>query len=598
MRQTNANLSQPPVDLHEFELDDLYKIALKLKEFATNKKRTGYGHFQDKTFIEVTLDYAQKLKKFIGRASKTFMGPVELDPPKHIARSDEAMADNANLRSHSIPFSNASVITTDWTPTADFYLQKGGETKNMDDNCELKSDLDPNIGIEAGDRSLYLDILEAQLRDARLAALVNPPENPFCGNKDPREFLRWINKLEAKMNQLGGDPWDQVDILERHTVGDARKLVQILSANYNLDGNTVLNNIKSELRFRYGGDLVVAQAVLNDIAKVPQMSNNDNPETLAKNIRFLSDLCCEAALLENSELLMFDTTLGLQIIRNKLPRFIDTKWRRFILEYMQENPGTVHPTFKVFVQFLKNEEKLLNFEGFPNKAQDDRIKSQDNRIQALENQQNTSSQYSRLNSITITPKRNENGSFMRNTVPAYSNSEDTKQIVRQLFKDHLHLELADSDISITHRLQPVMQRNTTGDRTHDRHKIVVRFCREDLVGTVFRHCKETIPPFYINELLTPVRSSICYALRTLKRKHPQIARVRTFKGVPRVFLHQEEQPDATAARRGTTQGTTSASGREQMERVEISTLMELEDFTRDRLNTTLQEEGISLKIRV
>ena len=39
------------------------------------------------------------------------------------------------------------------------------------------------------------------------------------------------------------------------------------------------------------------------------------------------------------------------------------------------------------------------------------------------------------------------------------------------------------------------------------------------------------PPFYVNESLTPVRSSICYALRTLKKKYSQIGRVRTFKGV-------------------------------------------------------------------
>ena len=125
-----------------------------------------------------------------------------------------------------------------------------------------------------------------------------------------------------------------------------------------------MDNIKSELRFRYGGDLVVARAVLNDIAELPQMSNSDNPKTLARNIRFLSDLCCEAALRKNTELVIFDTTLGLQIIRNKLPRFIDTKWRRFKLEYLYDNPGTVHPTFKVFSQFLKNEANLLNFEGF------------------------------------------------------------------------------------------------------------------------------------------------------------------------------------------------------------------------------------------
>ena len=374
MRHTKVNSSQPSVELRDFERDDLYKIALKLKEFATDKKRFKQDYFPDKTFIDVTLDYVQKLKNFIGCKGKTSTQRVELDTPKQTSRSADAMADKPNPRydtsrvneiEHPILFPNASVTTTDWTPTADFYLQEGCEPENMDDDCEPKSEYDPNISIEAGDRSPYLDILENQLPDARLAALIKPPENPFCGNKDPRVFERWLNKLEIKMNQLGGDAWDHIDILERHTVGEARKLVQGLSSNFNLNGSTVLDNIIRELRFRYGGDLAIAQAVLNDIAELPQMTNKDDPEKLAKNIRFLSDLCCETALRKNTELVIFDTSLGLQVIRNKLPKFIDTKWRSLKLEYLHENPGTVHPTFEVFSRFLKNEANLLNFEGFP-----------------------------------------------------------------------------------------------------------------------------------------------------------------------------------------------------------------------------------------
>ena len=202
---------------HEFELDELYKIALKLKEFATDKKRIKHDYVPDKSFIDVTLDYVQKLKKYIWREGRPAKKPVELETQKHTQRPADGVADNPNFRyikshvnkfEHPIIFPNASVTTTDWTPTADFFLQEGCEPKNMDDDCEPKSECDPNLSREAGDKSLYLDILENQLRDARLAALIKPPENPFCGNKDPREFERWLNKLEIKMNQLGGDPWD------------------------------------------------------------------------------------------------------------------------------------------------------------------------------------------------------------------------------------------------------------------------------------------------------------------------------------------------------------------------------------------------------
>ena len=66
------NLSQPSVELREFERDYLYKIALKLKDFAIDKKRFKHDYFPDKTFIEVTLDYVRKRKNFIGcKGNKT-----------------------------------------------------------------------------------------------------------------------------------------------------------------------------------------------------------------------------------------------------------------------------------------------------------------------------------------------------------------------------------------------------------------------------------------------------------------------------------------------------------------------------------------------
>ena len=107
------------------------------------------------------------------------------------------------------------------------------------------------------------------------------------------------------------------------------------------------------------------------------------------------------------------------------------------------------------------------------------------------------------------------------------------------------------------------------------------------MGTIFSHCKESMPPFYVDESLTPLRSKICYSLRVLKKKYPQIQKVRTFKGMPRVFL----APKGPTTRRNQVDDA-------KLTRIDISTVLDLENFAKTRLKTTLQEESISFKERV
>ena len=217
------------------------------------------------------------------------------------------------------------------------------------------------------------------------------------------------------------------------------------------------------------------------------------------------------------------------------------------------------------------------------------VASLQNRVERLESKLDEAGQYSRLDTITISPKKDVNGAFLPGTVPNFDQPKNTKNIVLQLFKDHLRLNLTDQDISISHRLQ--RPRSPTAD--HDRRNIIVRFCRKDLIGTIFRACKEMTPPFYINESLTPVRRTICYALRTLKKKHSNLKKVNTFKGVPRVFIAAPSGPPSasTRARASVTTDTT-------LKRIEISTILELENFVRVHLKTNLHDEGITIRNRM
>ena len=168
---------------------------------------------------------------------------------------------------------------------------------------------------------------------------------------------------------------------------------------------------------------------------------------------------------------------------------------------------------RLFVDFFKEfaEEYNEKISGL-----NDEIVTLRNRVTTLEDKLDDASQYSRLDHIVVSHKVNEDN----NGLPVFTQGENSKQIVRDLFNEHLSLEIADSDISIAHRIGKVKKDPKTKKPLEDRRSIIVRLCRKELIGTIFSHCKEAEPPFFVNESLTPVRGKICYILRKLKKKAP------------------------------------------------------------------------------
>ena len=248
----------------------------------------------------------------------------------------------------------------------------------------------------------------------------------------------------------------------------------------------------------------------------------------------------------------------------------------------------------LFVELQKDSDAKKDAELVKLKTE---VSTLNKRLEAVENKLDETNQYSRLDTLTISPKRDpETNAYLPETVPVFDTAENTKNIVRDLIRDHLRLDLHENDISIAHRLQQPKRARGSSETDHDRRSIVIRFCRKDLIGTIFKHCKQNPPPFYVNESLTPQRRDICYALRKLKKSHPNIVeKVRTFKGVPRAFII----PAAASGRqtrqsqsRNTDDSTRTAT------RFDIPNWLELEKFVKDHLNTTLQQQGISSKNRM
>jgi hypothetical protein len=157
--------------------------------------------------------------------------------------------------------------------------------------------------------------------------------------------------------------------------------------------------------------------------------------------------------------------------------------------------------------------------------------------------------------------------FSGSDVPHGSDGENCANIVIDLVKDKLKLNLQRSDLSVCHRLgrKPVSQQP-------DKRNIVVKLCRRDLKADILYACRQVKPNMYVNESLTPIRGTIMYVLRQMKKKFPdKVSGCSSLDG--KVFAWVRPAGPAVAGSRNV--------------RWPINSLLKLQQFSTDVLNTPL-----------
>jgi len=107
--------------------------------------------------------------------------------------------------------------------------------------------------------------------------------------------------------------------------------------------------------------------------------------------------------------------------------------------------------------------------------------------------------------------------FVGDGVPPSETGENCKNLICNLSRDKLGLNIDSADVSSAHRIGRKSARQGP-----DRRAIVARLCRSDLKNEIRSAAKNMRPNFYVNEYLTPVRSSIFRALKAAKKKFPRI----------------------------------------------------------------------------
>ena len=110
--------------------------------------------------------------------------------------------------------------------------------------------------------------------------------------------------------------------------------------------------------------------------------------------------------------------------------------------------------------------------------------------------------------------------FSGSDIPSSESNENCSQIIKNIVKDKLHLQL-DPTVSTAHRLgKPPINVSTDSP---DKRPIIVKLCQRDSKNQIYSAARTMkLRGLFVNESLTPTRRSILYALRQIKRSHPDL----------------------------------------------------------------------------
>ena len=141
------------------------------------------------------------------------------------------------------------------------------------------------------------------------------------------------------------------------------------------------------------------------------------------------------------------------------------------------------------------------------KILESQVKILQSRVEKLEDAIDEGDAYERRDTLIISGEG----------LPEVSQDESSVSVVCSVVKDKLKLNLQTSDISTAHRMgrKPASQ-------APDKRKLVVKLCRRDVKKDILMAAKNLKPNIYVNESLTPIRSTILFVLRKMRRSHPNV----------------------------------------------------------------------------
>ena len=224
--------------------------------------------------------------------------------------------------------------------------------------------------------SLNTTGLDPASRHLALDQLKRVPATPYSG--EPSTFKAWWQSLKHRIDKLAPTPLDILDILEAHTKGTPQELIILHKNAYVSDASKAVQVIITKLHKRFGDDQKVSYTIREQLNKFPPIRGGESTEVGLK-LRKLSDLCLliSAQISDTPDLETLNYASGLDVVRSKLPDFLNNRWRSEKARFMQRYSR--HPPFSEFCHWLEEQSDILcsdlNFTPDIRRAADYKLRS-------------------------------------------------------------------------------------------------------------------------------------------------------------------------------------------------------------------------------
>jgi hypothetical protein len=120
-------------------------------------------------------------------------------------------------------------------------------------------------------------------------------------------------------------------------------------------------------------------------------------------------------------------------------------------------------------------------------------------------------------------------------IPQATTGENTADIVKELLQNKLNIQPSDVKITNAYRIGKRPQESAPDNR-----HILVKLAKHEMKVNIITACSKERPNFAANECLIPLRNTIFYVLRRLKKIYPQVTGCGTRDGKVFVYIKNED----------------------------------------------------------
>ena len=151
-------------------------------------------------------------------------------------------------------------------------------------------------------------------------------------------------------------PMQEINYLRTYTEGDPQRLVDNFRQRIQNDPVALLNELWRELESRFGSTAVITESLLKRL----KLSADFKEKEYAKLHRF-ADLCAhvQSQVEQLPGLACLNYPIAIQPIVEQLPRFLQTKWEKEIVDFAERN-ADAFPKFRNFATLIIRQAKLKN----------------------------------------------------------------------------------------------------------------------------------------------------------------------------------------------------------------------------------------------